>query len=196
MDPANLKDALRTTVYAARADVTDDRWRTEDETRTARILEWTGTLPAGVAAVYASRQGEPDTAALITALAEAGWRVLLPVIRRDVDWAWFEGWDRMAAGWRGIPQPTGPRLGAEALVRATLILVPCLGIGRDGTRLGTGGGWYDRALLHAVPDAVVGTLVNEREVVDAVPVEPWDLPVDVVVTERRVLRTGAVRPRA
>lgn len=183
MDPANLKDALRTTVYAARADVTDDRWRTEDETRTARILEWTGTLPAGVAAVYASRQGEPDTAALITALAEAGWRVLLPVIRRDVDWAWFEGGDRMAAGWRGIPQPTGPRLGAEALVRATLILVPCLGIGRDGTRLGTGGGWYDRALLHRSPGTPVVAIARDEEIHDTLPTLPHDVAVDGFITQ-------------
>ena len=51
-----------------------------------------------------------------------------------------------------------------------------------GYRLGTGGGWYDRALTHADPDAVRGTLVGDPEVVDAVPREPWVLPVDLVVT--------------
>lgn len=183
MDPARLKDSLRTAVYAARAEVTADQWRAEDRARTARILDLVAAQPPGAAAIYASRPGEPDTTALITALADDGWRILLPVIRREVDWAWFRGWDEMAAGWRGIPQPAGPRLGAEALGRAGLILVPCLGIGRDGSRLGTGGGWYDRALAHRSPGSAVIAISRAVEVHDTVPTLPHDMAVDGFITE-------------
>ena len=62
-----------------------------------------------------------------------------------------------------------------------------------GHRLGTGGGWYDRALLHADADARVATLVNDAELVADVPREPWDLPVDVIVTPTRTVSTGATR---
>ena len=61
----------------------------------------------------------------------------------------------------------------------------------DGRRLGTGGGWYDRALTYAAPDATVGVLIGEDELVDDVPTDPWDVPVDLIVTPSRTLRASA-----
>ena len=58
-----------------------------------------------------------------------------------------------------------------------------------GERLGTGGGWYDRALAYAASDAVVGVLLREDEVRDRVPVEAFDRPIDLIVTGRRVIET-------
>lgn len=192
--PPSAKDALRATVRAARAADTDRA--DADAARLPLLLA--ACAGHGAVACYASLAPEPDTSALVSALSDAGVRVLLPVLKgyRTPTWAWYEGSDALVPGWHGIPEPTGDRLGSEALGSVSFVWASALQVTPAGFRLGTGGGWYDRALLHAVPDAVVGTLVNEREVVDAVPVEPWDLPVDVVVTERRVLRTGAVRPRA
>ena len=55
----------------------------------------------------------------------------------------------------------------------------------SGRRLGRGGGWYDRALVHASPEARVWLLLNDDEVVDEVPSEPHDLPVTALVTPTR-----------
>jgi 5-formyltetrahydrofolate cyclo-ligase len=59
----------------------------------------------------------------------------------------------------------------------------------SGDRLGTGGGWYDRALRYAAPDALIGVLLRDREVLDVLPVEPFDRAVDLIVTESRTIRT-------
>ena len=76
--------------------------------------------------------------------------------------------------------------GAEALAEATLIVVPCLAVGPDGSRLGTGGGWYDRALPHRSPGAPVIAVARDAEVLDdlATLTLPHDVPVDGYVTER------------
>jgi 5-formyltetrahydrofolate cyclo-ligase len=62
------------------------------------------------------------------------------------------------------------------------VVVPALAVGRDGTRLGRGGGYYDRALAHARPDAVLVAVVFDEELLEGVPAGPHDRRVTAVVT--------------
>ena len=180
------KDALRARISAARARVTADRWRADNALRTEFLLTLADGLPVGVASVYASREAEPGTRQLIDSLVARGWTVLVPKLTPGVAWARFAGWESMTPGWGGIPSPSGPPLPAEALAEATLIVVPCLAVGPDGSRLGTGGGWYDRALPHRSPGAPVIAVARGAEVLDdlATLTLPHDVPVDGYVTER------------
>ena len=52
-----------------------------------------------------------------------------------------------------------------------------------GDRLGTGGGWYDRALPHRRDGVTVVALARAPELLDSVPTLPHDVHVDAVVTE-------------
>ncbi len=186
------KDALRGKIRTSRAAVVDRA--ADDAARTELLLSALGEWRPACVAAYVSTGDEPGTADLLDAFA--GWAtVLLPVLsptpsgpRRDPDWAMYEGRERLRAGLWGIPEPTSAPLGAEAVYRADLVLLPGLAATPDGDRLGTGGGWYDRAL--AGVGAPRWLLLHDDEVVASVPVDPWDLPVSVIVTERRVLRCG------
>lgn len=148
-------------------------------------------------ACYASVPPEPDTWAFIDALEDAGVQVLLPKLagHRTPVWRWHTGRAGLVDGWRGIPEPAGDALGADALASCSFVWCSALAVTGEGTRLGVGGGWYDRALPHASPGAVIGTLANDAELVDAVPSDPWDVPVDLVVTPTRIVRVGAGRAR-
>lgn len=176
------KAALRAEVRTRRAQAC---LASEDAQRLPHLLRWLDGNhdEPGVAAVYASTPSEPGTGALLEALVVRGWRVLLPVLRRDPDWAWYEGRQALRPGWRSIPEPTTERLGAAALGRANLVVVSCLGTDDDGFRLGVGGGWYDRALPHRAPDASVLAWGRDAERGMRLPREAHDLPVDGVVTE-------------
>lgn len=138
-------------------------------------------------ACYASVGSEPHTWALMDALRDSGVRVLVPVLRREPDWAWYEGREHTRPGPQGILEPLGPRLGREALAEASLIWASGLAGTPAGDRLGTGGGWYDRALGWASPPARVGMLLYDDEVLDWLPTDPWDRPVQVIVTESRLV---------
>lgn len=183
------KDVLRAAARAAR-DADPSRHRA-DADRLPRLLA--ASAGHDTVACYFSVAPEPDTTALVAALSDAGVRVLLPVLKghRQPAWNWYAGPGSLVPGWRGIPEPAGLPLGSGALAACSFVWVSALQVTPGGYRLGTGGGWYDRALTHADPDAVRGTLVGDAEVVDAVPVEAWDLPVDLVVTPTRALATGA-----
>ena len=125
---------------------------TQREARTASALRL--SLPHRVIALYSSTGDEPDTWPLIDALYGAGRTVLLPLlgrrpdgsVRRDPDWAQYTGRGRLRLGYASIPEPVGPGLGAKGLATATLVWCAGLAATPFGDRLGTGGGWYDRAL--------------------------------------------------
>lgn len=137
--------------------------------------------------------GEPDTSTVVQWLVGQGHRVLLPVLRRDrlaepgPAWAWFTGVAGLQPGRFGFLEPAGEVLPATALVMADLVLCPGLAAGRDGTRLGTGGGWYDRALPHRRVGVATWVLVNTDEVFDTVPVDAHDVGMDAVVTPQEWL---------
>lgn len=181
------KARLRAEVSSTRAARAEDPRAAAGRTANA-IAACAGS---SVVACYLSRPDEPDTTALIRSLVDGGVRVLVPVLRREPDWAWFTGFDELVPGPHRILQPAGPRLGASALALADWIWLPGLAGAPDGRRLGTGGGWYDRALAFARDDAVLGLLLFDREVLPDVPTQDWDRPVDLLVTEARIVRAHA-----
>ncbi|MEV6298077.1 5-formyltetrahydrofolate cyclo-ligase [Actinoplanes sp. NPDC051861] len=92
----------------------------------------------------------------------------------------------LAGGPRGLLEPTGRRLGVDAIREADLVLVPALAVGRDGIRMGRGGGSYDRVLARLPqPGPLVVALLHDGEDVDSVPAEPHDRPVHAVITPTR-----------
>jgi 5-formyltetrahydrofolate cyclo-ligase len=91
----------------------------------------------------------------------------------------------------GISEPVSVEIDIS---RASAILVPALRVGRDGSRLGRGAGYYDRALA-AIPLHVDGgplriCLVFDDEVDDSVPSEPHDALIDVIVTPKEVIQVS------
>ncbi|MGV3113569.1 5-formyltetrahydrofolate cyclo-ligase [Corynebacterium freneyi] len=114
-------------------------------------------------------------------------RLLLPVCPPGppaaLHWAEYsDGSTRgsLAPGKYGLPEPVGPRLGPEAIADAAVVIVPGVAADRTGMRMGRGAGYYDRSLAHAT--GAVAAILHPNEVVDAVPHDAHDLPVDAVIT--------------
>ena len=137
----------------------------------------------GRVAAYVPVGPEPGSVELLDALRGGGTEVLLPVIvPGGLDWVAYRGRAELVAGALGTREPTGPRLGAAALGTADVVLVPALAVDRAGSRLGRGGGHYDRALAVVGCGAVVAALLHDGELVPHLPRDPWDRPVTAAVT--------------
>jgi 5-formyltetrahydrofolate cyclo-ligase len=145
---------------------------------------------AATVAAYVSVGREPGTGALLDALADAGKRVVLPLLLpdNDLDWATYAGADALVSAGRGLLEPTTPALGPEAVATADVVIVPGLAVDRTGLRLGRGGGSYDRALGRVPVGTFTCVVLNDDEVLDQVPAAPHDRRVTAAVTERRLLR--------
>lgn len=186
---ASAKRALRQAVRLRRAARSEQQRSADDEARFAVLVESVGPRPPRTVAAYLSAGDEPDTLRLVAWLAAQRVRVLLPVLTDGagsrVDgpaWAAYAGPDALRAGPLGLLEPIGPRLPAPALTEAGLVVCPGLAANRRGDRLGRGGGWYDRALGHAEPTTPSVLLLNDDEVLDVIPAQPWDRRVDRIAT--------------
>jgi 5-formyltetrahydrofolate cyclo-ligase len=193
------KRALRSRIRAERRE-RDPRLRQADGMALADILlELPEIQAARCVTAYVSTPTEPDTGPLRRALHAARIRVLLPIALPHgvLEWAADSGPLRRSGGLGG-DEPVGPRLGAEAISRADVILAPALAVDTLGHRLGQGAGYYDRALPRATPGVPVIAVVYTTEVLDAavetVPAEPHDRTVDAVITPRGYLRLTSTRP--
>ena len=143
---------------------------------------------AASVAAYVGVGGEPGTGPLLDALVAAGKRVLLPVLLPDLDLDWAVHDGTLASAPRGLLQPTGPRLGVEAVATPDVVLVPGLAVSPVGLRLGRGGGSYDRALARVPVGTFTCVLLHDDEVGLDVPVAPHDRPVVAAATPTRVVR--------
>ncbi|MET8559368.1 5-formyltetrahydrofolate cyclo-ligase [Streptomyces flaveolus] len=191
------KRALRRELLTVRNRLTADDVRVAGRALAERALELPELARARTAAAYVSVGGEPGTLALLDALRARGVRVLLPVLLpdNDLDWGEYAGPDSLArvrhGGKMALFEPSGPRLGPDAVTDADVVLLPGLAVDARGMRLGRGGGSYDRVLARlerAGADPRLVVLLYDTEVVARVPAEAHDKPVHAVVTPSGVRR--------
>jgi 5-formyltetrahydrofolate cyclo-ligase len=156
----------------------------------AHLLDAPEVRRAATVAAYVSIGTEPGTGPLLDDLQQLGRRVLLPVVLPDLDldWAEYDGPDSLVPARRGLLEPTGRRLGTDAVATADVVLTPGMAVDRTGMRLGQGGGCYDRALARVPVGTFTCTLLYDDELVERVPVDEHDRPVSAVVTPAGLTR--------
>ncbi|WP_350281252.1 5-formyltetrahydrofolate cyclo-ligase [Kribbella sp. HUAS MG21] len=145
-------------------------------------------------ALYVSMGPEPQTGALIDWLLATNREVLLPILYADNDLGWgvAPGAADLVPGRLGLSEPPTD-LGSDAIATADLVICPAVAVARDGVRLGRGGGSYDRALARVRPGTPVWAAVYDAEIVDTLPYDRHDQPVDAALTPSRLtqLRSSA-----
>lgn len=187
------KDTLRTRLLAARRAVTDGVRAAEAHALAEHLASLTGIAGHTVCA-YVPVGTEPGSIAMLDALLHRSLRVLLPVARTTSDdvplalhWGEYRP-ARLVTARFGLLEPPEPWLPATAVSEAALVLVPALAVDRRGTRLGRGGGFYDRSLVLADPDARLMAVVRDDEVLHDLPSESHD----IVMTDALTPNRGAV----
>lgn len=130
---------------------------------------------AGTVLAFTPLPDEPDTTAVLQRALAQNKRLLLPRVRAAgaMDWVEIRTLAQLRPGAYGILEPPAalPAVLPDACP-APLALIPCLAAGRDGTRLGRGGGYYDRFLAHYKGDRLL--LCPAALVWPAVPADAWD----------------------
>jgi 5,10-methenyltetrahydrofolate synthetase len=129
-------------------------------------------------------RGEYDIRPLLPALLARQVRLALPIVQKATGDLVFHEWTEqcvLAQGPLGIPFPVDtPRL------VPTVLLIPIVGYGAAGDRLGYGGGYYDRTLAQMNPRPLcIGVGFDCQRIESSFP-QPHDIPMDAIVTETQL----------
>ena len=131
-------------------------------------------------------KNEYDARHLVRTLRERGALTALPVVVAPKQPLAFREWHpgvELAKGPLDIPYPLN-----SAEVVPDAVLLPMNGWDAKGYRLGYGGGFFDRTLASLAKKPVVIGVSYELAKLETIHPQPWDIPMDYVVTERGVYR--------
>jgi 5-formyltetrahydrofolate cyclo-ligase len=184
LEPSHDKKLLRRQLQAERQTLIDRHQRAMHLQEVLRV--WLVAREDSAIGAYWPIKGEFDALPALYRWAEAheGRRIGLPVTDRLTKQLAFHLWYpgcEMEEDAYGIPKPRN----TPAFV-PTLLLVPCVGFGPHGLRLGYGGGFYDRTLATLSPRPYTVGLAYANGYVPGLQAEPHDVPLDTVLTEEGV----------
>ncbi|MCM1982684.1 5-formyltetrahydrofolate cyclo-ligase [Lyngbya confervoides] len=183
MSQAALKKQLRQQYLQQRQAMPETVWQHKSAQICQHLSQWPIFRSARWVYAYRSFRREPSLDALL--------------IQRPQEWG-FPRCDGQQIRWHHSPQGTNPafvinRWGLEEpgsdwplAGRPDLILVPLVACDRRGYRLGYGGGYYDRFLTQKLAPAI--GIGFDACVVNTLPVDPWDQPLDGICTESGIYR--------
>lgn len=150
-------------------------------------------LPSTTVGLYHPINDELDTKPLADALWDRGFSISLPVTpskKGPLTFHQYKAGDRLFKGKFGVMTPD-PNSDQNI---PTIIVTPLLGFSRSGDRLGYGGGYYDRTLMHNRKNkqvVAVGFAYAAQEV-DDLPSDNLDQRLDWIITEREAIKVAAV----
>lgn len=206
------KDSIRQRIRARRSEYSHSRGRGQlgsissprAREREALVKNWQHALddldihptPQRPLAAFYPTDLEPD----ITSILAVHVPVILPVLSTTAGellphaaWALHTQNDKFVKPHPRFPfQSSALPQQAEFLTSASIILIAALAVDRTGTRLGQGGGWYDRALSCTSPEAPVVACIFDWEFdEETLPRAQHDIPVDGVLTPERFVNLKA-----
>jgi len=180
-----FRKAQRTELLERRRALDVDERKRYAKALTERLLAAVDLRPFAVLGFYWPIRGELDLRGIARSHIEAGGGAGLPVVVAKSEPVEFWSWEPASAMQRGfwnIPVPQ-----ARRCVTPDVLVIPLVGYDAEGFRLGYGGGFYDRTLAALAPRPFcIGVGFDDSQLPTIHP-QPHDIPMDVIVTEQRVL---------
>ena len=141
--------------------------------------------------VYVNFRSELETLELIRLCLSQGKRVAVPLVDAStvsmIPLLIQDPEKDLVPGYYGIPEPDPQKSLRVAAREIDAAVIPGSVFDIQGGRLGYGGGYYDRFLVNDAPQAKRIGLAFEIQVVEKVPIEPHDQPLDILITEKGIV---------
>ena len=185
----HAKRALRAELRERRQLLSDSQREAAASAIGERLDALIEKLGARSISCFLSTTTEPGTREFVTRAVHRGIRVLLPITRADglLDWAVATDDDEITEGLFGLPEPTGDVLGPIAVNDVDLMIVPAAAVDRTGMRMGWGRGYFDKTIGSMEKCPPVYAVIYDSEILDSLPREVHDQPVNGVVTPSQTL---------
>ncbi|MBT2483133.1 MULTISPECIES: 5-formyltetrahydrofolate cyclo-ligase [unclassified Microbacterium] len=194
-DVEHAKRALRAELRERRQLLSESQRDAAANAIAERLDALIDSLDARAVSCYLSTTTEPGTRAFVSRAVRRGIRVLLPITRADglLDWAVASDDDDEAEGLYGLPEPSGEVLGPIAVNDVDLMIVPAAAVDRTGMRMGWGRGYFDKTIGSMEKCPPVFAVIYDSEILDSLPREVHDQPVNGIVTPSQTLTLSPSR---
>lgn len=196
--PTVSKAALRKRLRAERTRLAPETQRRAAQRLLANLTSTRLFLAARRVACYLPNDGEIDASPVLERLWRMGKEAYLPVLSPPPhDRLWFapaRPGMQLVPNRFGIPEPRVPAREMRRAEQLDLVLLPVVAFDAKGNRLGRGAGFYDKTLAFLRGRRFLRKphllgLAHDFQRVPSLPADPWDVPLDGVVTERAVYYT-------
>lgn len=179
MHPSEAKKAIRQRIKELKSNHSPGDLKQMSSTIVQQIEQHERFKAAKCVMAYWSLPDEVDTHQLIKRWSGEK-QFVLPVIKgRTLELRQFQGEEQMyESRYYGIMEPAGPAFTDYSSI--DFVVVPGLAFTADGSRLGYGGGYYDR-LLPQLVNALKVAVAFPFQMVEEIPMAPYDVQVDEVV---------------
>ena len=182
------KQAIRRHASALRSALAPSIQKMAQADILVQIKNLAAYLHAEHIAFYHAINGEIDLSPLLHATLARNSRAYLPKINLNggLDFLPVNATTTMTRNRFHIPEPDVPLTEARLVAQIELLFIPLLAFDKNGTRLGYGGGYYDRTLAHSRPRCVLG-VAYASQYQPNLPHDHWDVRLDGIVTEQEVI---------
>lgn len=183
------KRALRSTLRRIAEDLPQSYRQKADCAIAAHLLAMPAYQEAGTVFCFVGTGWEIDTRPILTQALSDSKRLCVPLCTGPgiMELRQITSLEQLTPGAYHLPEPPAdaPLVTVDEV---DLAVLPCMGCNHLGHRLGRGGGFYDRFLAAYRSAAVL--LCRERLIREEIPLEPHDLPIPWVLTERGLYEDG------
>jgi len=188
------KEELRKKYLNKRAQISQNEISSWSKKINNRFLNLPQLKNAKKIMAYASIRKEIETFGLLEKLLEQGYLLYLPFTRKDVGdlgTAQINDLDSdLKNGVYGVQEPVKKIRDEKTPEDLDLIIVPGACFTRSGYRIGYGGGYYDSFLSKHAGQALKVGFCYDRFIVDSIPVEKHDVSVDIIITEKEIIKAN------
>lgn len=188
-DLAERKSAIRTAAHAARKAQLDkdvistritDRVMSMPQYRDARCVMW-----------YVDVRDEARTRHALPRALQSSQKIVVPYcVDGELELFYLESMDELELGMYKILEPRADLRDVAAkkvaIDELDFVMVPGVAFDRNGGRTGHGKGYYDKLLENARPETPLVALAFECQLFDEIPMQPHDIYMDAVVTEKAI----------
>lgn len=183
------KRALRAALRRLAQTLPDTYRRKADAAISAHLLAMPAYREAETVFCFVGTGWEIDTRPVLADALAAGKTLCVPLCTGPgiMELRQITSLSQLSPGAYRLPEPPADAP-AVAVDTVDLAVLPCMGCNHLGHRLGRGGGYYDR-FLSAYRSAAV-LVCRERLIREEIPLEPHDLPIPWVLTERGLYEDG------
>lgn len=189
----HAKSALRLSLRKKRRALNIDQQLIASQHLAEQLSKHTSFINAKHIALYLANDGEIDPKILLELAVIMGKECYLPALTEHgkLNFLLFRPGDSLTPNHLGINEPNtnSKQYPANQL---DLVLMPLVGFDRLGRRLGMGGGFYDKTFAKLTSNAsqkptLIG-LAHSCQEVERLQPEPWDIPLDIIVTDKELIR--------